>query len=122
MSATSARSSDDSIHPPSPASAVNRSLTPRRRPVTENDQYAAFLHRAIRAYSRRVATGYIDAIGEMAAIADACEIAISEAITGLRAMGYSWAGIGARLGITRQAAQQRWGASTSPQDHPDRGG
>jgi hypothetical protein len=27
----------------------------------------------------------------------------------LRAAGYSWAEIGARLGITRQAAQQRWG-------------
>ena len=34
---------------------VNRSLTPERRiRVTENDQYAAFLRRAIAAYSRRV--------------------------------------------------------------------
>jgi hypothetical protein len=35
--------------------------------------------------------------------------AISEAVTGLRSHGYSWADIAARLGITRQAAQQRWG-------------
>jgi DNA-binding CsgD family transcriptional regulator len=33
----------------------------------------------------------------------------SEAIKGLRARGYSWAEISARLGISRQAAQQRWG-------------
>jgi hypothetical protein len=29
----------------------------------------------------------------------------------LRACGYSWAEIGSRLDITRQAAQQRWGTS-----------
>ena len=36
--------------------------------------------------------------------------AIAQAVTGLRGFGYSWAEIGSRLGITRQAAQQRWGA------------
>ena len=35
--------------------------------------------------------------------------AISQAVKGLRASGYSWAEIGSRLGITRQAARQRWG-------------
>ena len=33
----------------------------------------------------------------------------TEAVKGLRDFGYSWAEIGSRLGITRQAAQQRWG-------------
>jgi hypothetical protein len=37
------------------------------------------------------------------------DMAIGQAVTGLRASGYSWAEIGARLRITRQAAQQRWG-------------
>lgn len=91
-------------------SAVNRSLTPnRRRRVVENDEYAAFLHRVIRAYSRRVAAGDIDAIGDLAAAADQIDTAIRQAITGLRTHGYSWADIAARLGVTRQAAQQRWG-------------
>ena len=97
---------------PAPARrfSVNGSLTPkRRRRVTENDEYAAFLRRAIRAYSRRVASGDIDAIAGMTALADDLDAAIRGAITGLRAQGYSWADIGARLGITRQAAQQRWG-------------
>jgi hypothetical protein len=38
------------------------------------------------------------------------DTAIAQAVTGLRGFGYSWAEIGSRLGITRQAAQQRWGA------------
>jgi biotin operon repressor len=36
---------------------------------------------------------------------------VDKAVKGLRACGYSWAKIGARLGISRQAAQQRWGTS-----------
>jgi hypothetical protein len=36
---------------------------------------------------------------------------IAEAVKSLRAHGYSWAEIGSRLGITRQAPQQRWGTS-----------
>ncbi len=96
-------------------SGVNRSLTPkRRRKVTENDDYAAFLRRAIAAYSRRVAIGDIDALTDMAALADDFDTAIRDAITGLRSgHGYSWAEIAARLGITRQGAQQRWGGDPS---------
>jgi hypothetical protein len=95
-------------------SSVNRSLTPkRRRRITENDEYAAFLRRVIRAYSRRVATGDIDALTGMTTIAADLDQAIGQAVTGLRKAGYSWADIGARLGITRQAAQQRWGGDAS---------
>jgi hypothetical protein len=93
---------------------VNRSLTPnRRRRVVENDDYGVFIRRAIRAYSRRVAAGDIEAIAHMAATADEIDAAIQDAITGLRATGYSWADIAVRLNITRQAAQQRWGSSAS---------
>ena len=97
-------------------SGVNRSLTPKRRKrVTENDEYAAFLTRAIRAYKRRIASGDIDALTAMAILATDLDHAMSEAITGLRARhGYSWADIGTRLGITRQAAQQRWGTTPAP--------
>ena len=92
-------------------SGVNRSLTPKRRKrITENDDYAAFVRRAIAAYSRRVATGDIDALEGMAALSADLDTAIAHAVTALRTQhGYSWADIGTRLGITRQAAQQRWG-------------
>ena len=96
-------------------SAVNRSLTPKRRKrITENDDYAAFVRRAIAAYSRRVATGDVDALEGMAALSADLDTAIAHAVTALRTQhGYSWADIGTRLGITRQAAQQRWGTPTT---------
>jgi hypothetical protein len=92
------------------ASCVNKPLTPKRPyRVVENDEYAAFLRRVIRAYSRRIASGDIEAITTMAALAGHLEDATRQAITGLRGSGYSWADIAMRLGITRQGAQQRWG-------------
>ena len=98
--------------PPEHPSSVNRPLTPKRRyRIVENDEYAAFLRRVIRAYSRRVAAGDIEAITTMAALADHLHDATRQAITGLRQTGYSWADIALRLGITRQGAQQRWGDS-----------
>ena len=91
-------------------SAVNKPLTPKRRTrAVENDEYAAFIRRVIRAYSRRVADGDIEAITTMAALSADFDTAIRQAITGLRAFGYTWADIALRLGITRQGAQQRWG-------------
>ena len=52
-------------HGPSPDSknTVNHRLTPKRaRPVVENDAYAAFAHRILAAYARRIAIGDIDAL------------------------------------------------------------
>ena len=93
-------------HPP----PVKKPLTPKRPyRVVENDEYAAFLRRVIRAYSRRVAAGDIEAITTMAALAGHLQDATRQAVTGLRQTGYSWADIALRLGITRQGAQQRWG-------------
>lgn len=80
----------------------------RLRRVTENDEYAAFARRVLRAWARRVAAGDIDAIADMAAAVDELDDALRDAVTGLRGKGYSWAEIATRLGVTRQAAQQRW--------------
>ena len=91
-------------------SGVKRALTPgRRRRVTENDEYAAFALRVLRGWARRVAAGDVDAIADMAAATRELDQAIRAAVSGLRGAGYSWAEIAARLGVTRQAAQQRWG-------------
>lgn len=96
-----------------PQPDVNRRLTPkRRRTVAENDEYAAFLRRAIRAFGRRIASGDIDALADAAFLSDQLDAAIKTAIKGLRERDYSWADIGRQLGVTRQAAQQRWGGDT----------
>jgi hypothetical protein len=91
-------------------------LTFRRpRRVVENDEYTAFLSRAIRALGRRVYGGDIDAITDMAQLSGDLDNAIRLAVNGLRSRGYSWAEIGTRLGVTRQAAQQRWGSAAQQQ-------
>jgi hypothetical protein len=106
---------DDSSHPVSPAgqNTVNRSLTPNRaRRLVENDDYAAFARRILRAYARRVADGDVEALTLMLGLSAEIDTVIGQAVTGLRQFGYSWADIGSRLGITRQAAQQRWGQAS----------
>jgi hypothetical protein len=93
--------------------SVKPRLTPnRRRDVVENDAYAAFTQRVIRAYARRVATGDVEALTDLVGLSQQLDAAILQAVTGLRGYGYSWAEIASRLGITRQAAHQRWGGDT----------
>jgi biotin operon repressor len=85
----------------------------RRRRHVENDEYALFARRVLRAYGRRIAGGDIDAIADLGRLLGEVETALSRAVTGLRDSGYSWAEIGLRLGVTRQAVHQRW-ADTQP--------
>ena len=92
---------------------VKNLLTPNRAGrVRENDEYAAFARRVLRAYARRVADGDIEALTLMFGLAAEIDTAITQAVKGLRTFGYSWAEIGSRLGVTRQAAQQRWGRTS----------
>ncbi len=102
----------DTPHQASPAgrNTVNTRLTSKHpRRMVENDEYAAFLGRVLRAYARRVADGDVEALTLMLGLSGQIDDAIAQAVTGLRGFGYSWADIGHRLGVTRQAAQQRWG-------------
>jgi DNA-directed RNA polymerase specialized sigma24 family protein len=103
-------------HPaPGRRSAVKNGLTPRRPTrVVENDEFAAFARRILAAHGRRIATGDIEGLRDLAALLAAWERATQAAVTGLRGEGFSWAEIGDRLDITRQAAQQRWGSPSTP--------
>ncbi len=110
MTASSGQPSHGQTRPSPAGNSVNDVLTPkRRRPVTENSEYAAFARRILRAYSRRIAVGDVESLAHLISLADDINDAIQQAVNGLRAVGYSWAEIGTRLGVTRQAAQQRWG-------------
>jgi hypothetical protein len=81
----------------------------RRRRRVENDEYADFLRRVLRGYTRRLAQGDIDALASFSALVAEASEQLSEAVFFLRVRGYSWTDIGTRLGTSRQAAQQHWG-------------
>ena len=64
---------------------VKRPLTPKRPyRVVENDEYVAFLRRVIRAYSRRVAAGDVEAITAMVALTADLARATGKSISGIR--------------------------------------
>jgi hypothetical protein len=95
--------------------STNRPTRPtrRRRTTVENTDYAAFATRVIRGHARRIADGDIDGLTNLLRLSRELDAATQQAVDGLRASGYSWADIAARLGTTRRAAQQRWGQSRS---------
>lgn len=77
----------------------------------ENGDYAAMMRRMIAGWIRRVADGDPHDLTELLAAAAQLDAGIAAAVAGQRATyGTSWAAIGAAAGITRQAAQQRWGS------------
>jgi len=80
----------------------------RRKRFVETDDYAAFIRRAIRAHGRRVGDGDVEALPGLLAVSAELEHALGVAVAGLRKHGYSWTEIAARIGVTRQAARQRW--------------
>lgn len=93
-------------------SGVNPPLTRRRRHV-ETDEFGAFARRIVSAYGRRVADRDIEALAGLADLGKLVDSYALLAVANLRSPaggGYSWAEIGRVLGITRQAAQQRYGA------------
>jgi hypothetical protein len=95
--------------------SVNRALTRNRRTRTrvENDDYAAFARRIVAAHGRRIAAGDVERLRDLVALAEEVDRATDTAVAGLRRVGYSWTEIATRLGITRQAAQQRWGNTSA---------
>jgi len=69
--------------------------------------------RMIRAWGRRVGEADTYDLAELVAFQREVDEAIGAAIATARARAtpWSWAEIGDALGISRQAAQQRWGRS-----------
>ena len=80
-----------------------------RRDEVENDTYVVFVARVIKAAGKRIAQGDVDSLPDLAALTQDLDTALLTAVQGLREFGYSWEQIASRLGVTRQAAQQRWG-------------
>jgi hypothetical protein len=92
---------------------VKPGLHPKRATRhVELDKFDGFARRILRAYARRVATGDVEGLRAMSLLASELEQATRQAVTGLKTFGYSWSEIADRLGVTRQAAQMRYGERT----------
>jgi hypothetical protein len=85
-------------------------------PTTEADKFGAFARRIVRAYGRRVADRDIEALTGLVQLRDELDAAIVDAVHGLHGNPYSWTEIGRALGITRQAAQMRFGKAVGRVD------
>lgn len=76
----------------------------------ETADYAAMMGRMTRAYSQRVADGAAADLPLLVKARADMDAAIAEAVVAnVAEHGYSWADIGRELGITKQAAFQRYG-------------
>lgn len=72
--------------------------------------FLAFVRRILRAGGRRVGNdGDEFELGELVAMHDELDEAIAHAVDLHRSRGKSWTSIGDSLGISRQAAQQKYG-------------
>ncbi len=97
---------------------VKPALTPKPRKRTrrevENNQFDAFVRRILRAYARRVAAGDVEALRSLTALSAEVDAVTRLAVVGLRGKpySYSWSEIADRLGVSKQAAQMRYGDRT----------
>lgn len=85
--------------------------TPRKRRaqrVYETHEFAAMMSRMIRAHRRRVALGSTEDLADLIALRAELDAAIDEGALALHSTGVSWTEIGDALGVTRQAARQRF--------------
>lgn len=88
--------------------SVKAGLTRAKR-VRETPEYAGCVRRMVRAHGRRVGGADPEDLGELVGLYEVVGEAVADAVAGLREGGCSWAQIARGLGITRQAAQQRFG-------------
>lgn len=83
------------------------------RQVVETDKYVGMCRRVIRSLGKRVDT---EALAAFADLRRELELAEAASARALHAEGFSWTEIGAVMGITRQAARQRF---ATPADRPE---
>ena len=113
---------DASVSPLSHAERAGRTVTtgtgrapgecqglPDTKPRGDHSEYFGMVSRVLRAAGRRAGRADPEDLAELVALREDLDLAVDMAVAGLRDTGYSWAQIGAALGITRQSAQERWG-------------
>jgi hypothetical protein len=74
----------------------------------DNFDFFKFCSRIIRAFQRRVSDGDVASLMYLLSVAELAEDAARDAAVDLNRAGYSWQEIGNALGVSRQAAHQRF--------------
>ena len=76
----------------------------------ESDEFAAFARRVVRAFGRRIGDGDLWALGDLVKLRDQVDEAIRDGVgTARESHGVSWTDVARELGVSRQAARQRYG-------------
>lgn len=74
----------------------------------DHAEFMAFARRILRAASKRMSTADPEDLADLVQLRASVDEAIDNAARAVHAGGASWTEIGAALGISRQAARQRW--------------
>lgn len=74
----------------------------------DHREFTAFARRVLRALARRVAVSDVEDLTELVELRVEVDRALDVAVAGLREAGVSWTEIGRGLGISKQAARQRF--------------
>jgi hypothetical protein len=85
----------------------------RARRAVENAEFRAMLGRLLRAFVRRLGDGDPDDLPLAVSLANDVELVLCKVVARQRESGASWSQIGAQLGCSKQAAQQRFGGDST---------
>lgn len=77
--------------------------------TSDHGEYFGFARRCVRGLARRVAGSDPVDLLLLLELRDEVDAGLARAVDGLRASGFSWQDIAEPLGMSRQAAQARWG-------------
>lgn len=80
----------------------------------EAPELGAFVNRMFRALVRRAGAGGLEAVEVLASLSRSCQAATKEAAEAAWRSGYSYTQLGDALGVSRQAARQRFGRPPLP--------
>jgi hypothetical protein len=68
----------------------------------------AMLRRIIRGIALYAASSDVEYLPQLVSLSSELDAAVVQAVDGMRSSGASWTDIGSALGVSRQAAFQRW--------------
>ena len=86
--------------------------------MSDHAEFLAFTRRIMRALSRRIGDADPEDLALMCELASELDAQIVQAVLAQRATGTSWTDIARPLGITRQAARQKWARYEAHMDTP----